>query len=42
MFDLDHDIVLHAMQGIRPHLALRGKSYGFSRVAVGTGGIFSS
>ena len=28
--------------GIRPHLAVRGKSHGFSRVAAGTWGIFSS
>ena len=28
--------------GIGPHLAERGKSHGFSRVAAGTWGIFSS
>ena len=28
--------------GIRPHLVARGKSHGFSRVAAGTCGIFSS
>ena len=28
--------------GIGPHLAGRGKSHGFSRVAAGTWGIFSS
>ena len=28
-------------QGIRPHLAARGKSYGFSRVASGSWDIFS-
>ena len=28
--------------GIEPHLAARGKSHWFSRVAAGTGGIFSS
>ena len=28
--------------GIGPHLAARGKSHGFSRVAVGNFGIFSS
>ena len=28
--------------GIGPHLALRGKSHGFCRVAAGTWGIFSS
>ena len=29
-------------RGIRPHLAVRGKSHGFSRVVAGTWGIFSS
>ena len=29
-------------RGIGPHLVARGKSHGFSRVAVGTWGIFSS
>ena len=29
-------------RGIGPHLATRGKSHGFSRVAAGTWGIFSS
>ena len=29
-------------RGIGPHLVARGKSHGFSRVAVGTCGIFSS
>ena len=35
---------LHCMQcrGIGPHLVTRGKSHGFSRVAAGTWGIFSS
>ena len=28
--------------GIGPHLVARGKSHGFSRVAAGTWGIFSS
>ena len=28
--------------GIGPHLAVRGKSHGFSRVSAGTSGIFSS
>ena len=28
--------------GIKPHLAERGKSHGFSRVAAGTWGIFMS
>ena len=29
-------------RGIRPHLVVRGKSHGFSRVAAGTWCIFSS
>ena len=29
-------------RGIRPHLMARRKSHGFSRVAAGTWGIFSS
>ena len=29
-------------RGIRPHLVAMGKSHGFSRVAAGTSGIFSS
>ena len=29
-------------RGFRPHLVARGKSHGFSRVAAGTWGIFSS
>ena len=35
---------LRCMQcrGIGPHLMARGKSHGFSRVAAGTWGIFSS
>ena len=42
MFDGEHRIALHAMQGIGPHLVVRGKSHGFSVVAVGTWGIFST
>ena len=42
MFDGEHGIPLHAMQGIWPHLVVRGNSHGFSRVAAGTWGIFSS
>ena len=42
MIDLENTIALHAMQGIGPHLEARGKSHGFSRVAAGTWGIFSS
>ena len=29
-------------RGLGPHLVVRGKSHGFSRVAAGTWGIFSS
>ena len=42
MFDWDNVIALHAMQGIGPHLVARGKSHGFSGVAAGTWGIFST
>ena len=42
MFDCENAIALHAVWGIRPHLVARGKSHGFSRVAAGTWGIFSS
>ena len=42
MFDGEHGIARHAMQGIGPHLAARGKSHDFSRVSAGTWGIFSS
>ena len=42
MFDWEHGIALHAMMGIGPHLLERGKSHVYSRVAVGTWGIFSS
>ena len=42
MFDSENEVSLHAMQGIWPHLVARGKSHGFSRVAGGTWGIFSS
>ena len=42
MFDWESAIALHAMQGIGPHLVARGKSHGFSRVAAGIWGIFSS
>ena len=34
--------VLFTCRGIGPHLAGSGKSYGFSRLAAGTWGIFSS
>ena len=42
MFDGEHGIALHAMQGNRPHLASRRKSHGFSQLAAETWGIFSS
>ena len=42
MFDWENAIALHAMPGIGPHLVARGKSHGFSRVAAGTWGTFSS
>ena len=42
MFDWENAIALHAMQVIGPHLVANGKSHGFSRVAAGTWGIYSS
>ena len=42
LFDWEQGIAMHAMQGNGPHLSASGKSHGFSRVAVGTWGIFSS
>ena len=42
MFDWEIAIALHAMRGIGPHLVARVKSHGFSRVAAGMWGIFSS
>ena len=42
MFDWENAIDLDTMQGNRPHLAARGKFHGFSRVAAGTWGIFTS
>ena len=41
-FDWEHGIALHPMQARGLHLAARGKSHGFSQVAAGTWGIFSS
>ena len=41
MFDWEHGIALHPMQGIGPHLSARGKFHGFSPVAAGTRGTFS-
>ena len=40
--DWEHGTPHHEMQGNRHHLAPRGMSHEFSRVAVGTWGIFSS
>ena len=42
LFDWEQGIALHAMQGLGPHLPASGKSHGFSRVAAGTWGMFSS
>ena len=36
------ELLCNECRGIRPHLAARGKSPGFSGVAAGTWGIFSS
>ena len=42
VFNWEKAIALDTMQGIGPHHAWSGKSHGFSRVAAGTWGIFSS
>ena len=43
MFDGEHRIDLHEKKGgIGPHLVAKGSSHGFSQVAAGTWGIFSS
>ena len=42
ILDWEHGIALHAMQGIGPHFTAKGKSHCFSRVEIGTRGIFSS
>ena len=42
MFDWENAIALETLQGIGPHVAGRGKSHGFSRVAARTWGILSS
>ena len=39
---LENATALDIVQGIGPHLAARGKSHGFSRVAAGTWGVFPS
>ena len=42
MFDWENAIALDTMQGNRASSRQESKSHGFSRVAAGTGGIFSS
>ena len=42
MFDWENAIALDAMHGIGPHFVARGKAHGFSQVAAGTSGIYSS
>ena len=42
LLDWEEGIALHAVQGIRTHLFVSGKSDGFSRVAAGSWGMFSS
>ena len=42
MFDWENVIALHAMQGNRASSRCKGKYHGFSLVAAGTWGIFSS
>ena len=42
MLDWEHGIALTQCRGFGPHLTVRGKSHGFSRVAAGTWAIFSS
>ena len=42
LFDWQHGIALHPMQGIRTSSPPRGIYHGISRVAAGTWGIFSS
>ena len=42
VFDWDMELLSMKCRGIRPHLAARGKSHEFSRVAAGTWCIFLS
>ena len=42
MFDGEHGIALMQCRVIRPHLAARGMSHGFSTIASGTWDIFST
>ena len=42
MFDWEQGIALHVMQAYRARLSANGKSDGFSRVAAGSWGMFSS
>ena len=42
VFDWEHGIALHPVQGIRALTPAEGMTHGISRVAAGTWGIFSS
>ena len=42
LFDWEQGIVMHECRGIGPHLSASGKCDGFSRVAAGSWGMFSS
>ena len=42
VIDWETQLLCMQSRGIGPHLVARGKSHGFSRVAGGTWGIFSS
>ena len=42
MFDWENQLLCMQCKGIGPDLVARGKSHGFSRVAAGTWGTFSS
>ena len=42
MFDCEHGIALHEMQGIEPHFLAREMSHGISHAVAGTWGIFPS
>ena len=42
LFDWNKELLFMQCRGIGPNLSAGGKSDGFSRVAVGSGGMFSS
>ena len=42
VFDWNMELLYTQCSGIGPYLSLRGKSHGFSHVAAGTWGVFSS